>query len=111
MFSVFLVWKAPWFQVKTPLIIFLWEAAVFCKKSPISSNWQILRCMFFGSLHTLILERGRCLMKEDKKRTTWEAFMQTGQVRDYLQYRKQEQEEMNPRRRMERSSVYKKFYK
>lgn len=50
-------------------------------------------------------------MKEDKKRTTWEAFMQTGQVRDYLQYRKQEQEEMNPRRRMERSSVYKKFYK
>lgn len=45
------------------------------------------------------------------EREHWQRFLQTGQVSDYLRYRKQaEKESQNPRRRIEETSKYKHFY-
>jgi len=45
------------------------------------------------------------------EREHWQRFLQTGQVADYLRYRRQaEKESQNPRRRIEKASRHKRFY-
>lgn len=47
----------------------------------------------------------------EQERAYWQQFLQTGQVADYLRYRKYLTEQAeNPRRRIEETSRYKKFY-
>ena len=47
----------------------------------------------------------------EQERTYWQKFLQSGQVDDYLRYRKYtERQEQNPRRRIEETSRHKKFY-
>ena len=47
----------------------------------------------------------------EKEQTYWRKFLETGQVTDYLRYRKHTAERAeNPRRRIEESSRFKKFY-
>ncbi|MCI5679341.1 MAG: hypothetical protein MR278_05105 [Bacteroidales bacterium] len=47
----------------------------------------------------------------EQERAYWQRFLQTGQVEDYLRYRKYLAEQAeNPRRRIEETSRYKKFY-
>nr|WP_294682192.1 hypothetical protein [uncultured Anaerotignum sp.] len=45
----------------------------------------------------------------EREQREWQRFLQTGQVADYLRYRRQAEQE-NPRRRIEESSRYKRFY-
>ncbi|MGN0133099.1 MAG: hypothetical protein ACI4AO_00090 [Anaerotignum sp.] len=55
-------------------------------------------------------ERGWIYMSQ-QERAYWQQFLQTGQVEDYLRYRKYLAEQAeNPRRRIEEASRYKKFY-
>ena len=50
-------------------------------------------------------------MMQENERDYWQKFLQTGQVEDYLLYRKYTAEQAeNPRRRIEETSRYKKFY-
>lgn len=50
-------------------------------------------------------------MMNEKERNYWQKFLQTGQVEDYLRYRKHTAEQAeNPRRRIEETSRHKKFY-
>lgn len=50
-------------------------------------------------------------MMQENERDYWQKFLQTGQVEDYLRYRKYTAEQAeNPRRRIEETSRYKKFY-
>ena len=47
----------------------------------------------------------------ETEQTYWRKFLETGQVTDYLRYRKHTAErEENPRRRMEEATGNKKFY-
>ena len=47
----------------------------------------------------------------EQERAYWQRFLQTGQVEDYLRYRKYLAEQAeNPCRRIEEASRYKKFY-
>ena len=47
----------------------------------------------------------------EKEQSYWRKFLETGQVTDYLRYRKHIAEEReNHRRRIEETSRYKKFY-
>ncbi len=55
-------------------------------------------------------ERGWIGMSE-QERAYWQRFLQTGQVEDYLRYRKYLAEQAeNPCRRIEETSRYKRFY-
>lgn len=45
-----------------------------------------------------------------REKEYWQAFIQTGQVRDYLRYRLAGRDEPNPRRRIQDSSKYKHFW-
>lgn len=50
-------------------------------------------------------------MMNEKEQNYWQRFLQTGQVEDYLRYRKFTAERSeNPRRRIEETSRNKKFY-
>ncbi|MDO4531517.1 MAG: hypothetical protein Q4C06_06005 [Bacillota bacterium] len=50
-------------------------------------------------------------MKEQEQ-TYWRRFLETGQVTDYLRYRKHIAEQMEKhRRRIEEASRYKRFYR
>lgn len=47
---------------------------------------------------------------DEKERAYWQKFLQTGQVADYLRYRKHiEQRGANPRHRIAETSRYKQF--
>lgn len=47
----------------------------------------------------------------ERERAYWQKFLQTGQVEDYLRYcRFTAEQAENPRRRIEETSRYKKFY-
>ena len=47
----------------------------------------------------------------EQEQAYWQKFVETGQVTDYLRYRKYIAEEReNPRRRIEETSRYKKLY-
>ena len=47
----------------------------------------------------------------ETEQTYWKKFLETGQITDYLRYcRYTAEERENPRRRMEETSRYKKFY-
>ena len=47
----------------------------------------------------------------EQEQAYWQKFVETGQVTDYLRYRKYTAgQEGNPRRRIEETSRYKKFY-
>ena len=47
----------------------------------------------------------------EQEQAYWRKFLETGQVTDYLRYRKYTAEQAeNPRRRIEEVSRYKKFY-
>ena len=50
----------------------------------------------------------------EREKECWQRFFQTGQVRDYLRYRRltgqAEPDGPNPRRRIQDSSKYKHFY-
>ena len=47
----------------------------------------------------------------EQEQAYWQKFVETGQVTDYLRYRKYIAEERgNPRRRIEETSRHKKFY-
>ena len=57
-----------------------------------------------------ILKGWGCKMSEQEQ-AYWRKFLETGQVTDYLRYRKYTAEQAeNPRRRIEEVSRYKKFY-
>ena len=57
-----------------------------------------------------ILKGWGCEMTEQEQ-AYWRKFLETGQVADYLRYRKYTAEQAeNPRRRIEEVSRYKKFY-
>lgn len=74
------------------------------------SFWQYFDSMeaFFSS-HP-ISRKGDGTMSEQEQ-TYWQRFLQTGQVEDYLRYRKYLAEQAeNPRRRIEEASRYKNFY-
>ena len=48
---------------------------------------------------------------QEKEQLFWRKFLETGQIADYLRYRRQTEQPMeNPRRRIEESSRYKHFY-
>lgn len=50
-------------------------------------------------------------MMRETEQAHWQKFLQTGQVEDYLRYRRHtEKQEQNPRRRIEEASRHKKFY-
>lgn len=47
----------------------------------------------------------------EREKEYWQAFFQTGQILDYLRYRRlAERDEPNPRRRIQDSSKHKYFY-
>ena len=57
-----------------------------------------------------ILKGWGCKMSEQEQ-VYWRKFLETGQVTDYLRYRKYTAEqEQNPLRRIEETSRHKKFY-
>lgn len=57
-----------------------------------------------------ILRKGMDFVNEREQRD-WQRFLQTGQVADYLRYRRQaERDAENPRRRIEKASRYQHFY-
>lgn len=41
---------------------------------------------------------------------SWQRFLETGMVTDYLRYRRQQAQEENPRRRIETLTKNRKFY-
>ena len=50
-------------------------------------------------------------MMQENEQNYWRKFLETGQVTDYLRYRKHMAEQAeNPRRRIEEASRHKKFY-
>ena len=66
--------------------------------------------MLTGSFSHPILKGWGCKMSEQEQ-AYWRKFLETGQVTDYLRYRKYTAEqEQNPLRRIEETSRHKKFY-
>lgn len=49
-------------------------------------------------------------LSNGKEQASWQRFLETGMVADYLRYRRVQMQEENPRRRIETLTKKRKFY-
>lgn len=56
------------------------------------------------------LGKGMAFLSNARAEASWQRFLETGMVTDYLRYRRQQAQEENPRRRIETLTKNRKFY-
>lgn len=55
--------------------------------------------------------KGMAFLLDEREQASWQRFLETGSVSDYLRYRRQQaQQEENPRRRIQNATKNRNFY-